>query len=262
MFGPGHVPASQGQDHPRSKAKRRWTPALLPQTVVPSPSFCCSPGLCRSPHHHRRAPQVEGAQTPGADTADMEDWRVLGEDKPQGLGTLAHLGLAVGWRGPSTPWTPLPVALSQTHSHRAPGWETRMAWGGRGTRAAGRRDCSGQLGRLCDMPVPLCPLALSLQLVQDRSRAEEYLSQSLPYLGDAQATLREVAVRFIGLAARPLRDQSREKLAEIDRALQPMQEDSEPAIGSLALQTIFILNSPRVQQTWGRSLRALCCGCC
>ncbi|XP_069633717.1 uncharacterized protein [Haliaeetus albicilla] len=35
-------------------------------------------------------------------------------------------------------------------------------------------------------------------LVQDRSRAEEYLSQSLPYLGDAQATLREVAVRFIG----------------------------------------------------------------
>ncbi|XP_069631962.1 uncharacterized protein [Haliaeetus albicilla] len=99
-------------------------------------------------------------------------------------------------------------------------------------------------------------------LVQDRSRAEEYLSQSLPYLGDAQATLREVAVRFIGLAARPLRDQSREKLAEIDRALQPMQEDSEPAIGSLALQTIFILNSPRVQQTWGRSLRALCCGCC
>lgn len=119
---------------------------------------------------------------------------MLGEDKPQGLGTLAHLGLAVGWRGPSTPWTPLPVALSQTHSHRAPGWETGMAWGG----TARRRDCSGQLGRLCDMPVPLCPLALSLQLAQDRSRAEEYLSQSLPYLGDAQAALREVAVRFIG----------------------------------------------------------------
>ncbi|XP_029862013.1 maestro heat-like repeat family member 5 [Aquila chrysaetos chrysaetos] len=99
-------------------------------------------------------------------------------------------------------------------------------------------------------------------LVQDRSRAEEYLSQSLPYLGDAQATLREMAVRFIGLAARPLRDQSREKLAEICRALQPMQEDSEPAISSLALQTTFILNSPRVQRTWGRSLRALCCGCC
>lgn len=38
----------------------------------------------------------------------------------------------------------------------------------------------------------------SLQLVKDRRRVEEYLQQSLPYLKDAQATLREVAVRFIG----------------------------------------------------------------
>ena len=42
--------------------------------------------------------------------------------------------------------------------------------------------------------MPLC----SLQLVQDRSRVEEYLSRSLPYLNDAQVTLREAAVRFIG----------------------------------------------------------------
>ncbi|KAM6032622.1 maestro heat-like repeat-containing protein family member 7 isoform 1-T1 [Theristicus caerulescens] len=35
-------------------------------------------------------------------------------------------------------------------------------------------------------------------LVQDRSRVEEYLSQSLPYLKDAQVPLREAAVRFIG----------------------------------------------------------------
>lgn len=42
--------------------------------------------------------------------------------------------------------------------------------------------------------MPLC----SLQLVQDRSRVEDYLSQSLPYLKDAQVTLRETAVRFIG----------------------------------------------------------------
>ncbi|XP_074876964.1 maestro heat-like repeat-containing protein family member 7 [Buteo buteo] len=94
-------------------------------------------------------------------------------------------------------------------------------------------------------------------LAQDRSRAEEYLSQSLPYLGDAQAALREVAVRFIGLAARALRDQSQEKLAEIYRALQPMEEDREPAVCSLARQTIHILKSPRVQQTRGRRLRAL-----
>ena len=50
------------------------------------------------------------------------------------------------------------------------------------------------------MPIPLC----SLQLVQDRSRAEEYLNQSLPYLEDAQAPLREAAVRFIG-EPQPLR---------------------------------------------------------
>ncbi|KAK4806335.1 hypothetical protein QYF61_017204, partial [Mycteria americana] len=35
-------------------------------------------------------------------------------------------------------------------------------------------------------------------LERDRSRAEEYLNRSLPYLKDAQATLREAAVRFIG----------------------------------------------------------------
>ena len=44
------------------------------------------------------------------------------------------------------------------------------------------------------MPVPVC----SLQLAQDRSRAEEYVQQSLPYLRDAQAPVREAAIRFIG----------------------------------------------------------------
>ena len=44
------------------------------------------------------------------------------------------------------------------------------------------------------MVIPLC----SLQLAQDRSRAEEYVDQSLLYLQDAQASLRDAAVRFIG----------------------------------------------------------------
>lgn len=47
---------------------------------------------------------------------------------------------------------------------------------------------------LCDMPIRLS----SLQLMKDKSRAEEFLHQSLPYLRDPQATVREVAVRFIG----------------------------------------------------------------
>ena len=48
--------------------------------------------------------------------------------------------------------------------------------------------------RLCDVAMPTC----SLQLARDRSRAEEYLEQSLPYLQDAQASLRDAAIRFIG----------------------------------------------------------------
>ncbi|KAM6225827.1 maestro heat-like repeat-containing protein family member 7 [Porphyrio hochstetteri] len=49
-------------------------------------------------------------------------------------------------------------------------------------------------------------------LRKDGSRAEEYCHQSIPYLKDAQATLQEAAVRFIGLAARLL---SQEKLPEV-----------------------------------------------
>ncbi|KAK2515351.1 hypothetical protein Q9966_015412 [Columba livia] len=76
-------------------------------------------------------------------------------------------------------------------------------------------------------------------LEQDRSRAEEYLSQSLLYLGDAQASLREAALRFI--------------------AIQPLEEDSEPSICSLASQTIVIVCSSwkRPRSRW--TLRALCC---
>ncbi|KAM6100881.1 LOW QUALITY PROTEIN: ATPase family AAA domain-containing protein 2-like, partial [Pterocles gutturalis] len=69
----------------------------------------------------------------------------------------------------------------------------------------------------------LLPLFLHMQeetdsvakLRRDRSRAEEYLCQSLPYLEDAEASVREAALRFIGLAARHLRGRSEEKLEEI-----------------------------------------------
>ncbi|KAK2513032.1 hypothetical protein Q9966_016241 [Columba livia] len=77
------------------------------------------------------------------------------------------------------------------------------------------------------------------KLERDRSRAQELLSQSLPYLRDAQASLREAAVRFI--------------------ALQPLEQDSEPSICSLAAQTIHILGNPREQPRSRWTLRALCC---
>jgi len=43
------------------------------------------------------------------------------------------------------------------------------------------------------VPIPLC----SLQLTQDRSRTEEHLDQSLPYLQDVQPSLQDAAIRFI-----------------------------------------------------------------
>ncbi|KAK2511022.1 hypothetical protein Q9233_017274 [Columba guinea] len=77
------------------------------------------------------------------------------------------------------------------------------------------------------------------KLERDRSRAQELLSQSLPYLGDAQASSREAAVRFI--------------------ALQPLEQDREPSICSLAAQTIRILGNPREQPRSRWTLRGLCC---
>lgn len=59
---------------------------------------------------------------------------------------------------------------------------------------AGRRVMPGGLGRLCVSPVPF----FSLQLEHDRSRAEEYVFQILPYLQHAQVTVRTAALRFIG----------------------------------------------------------------
>ncbi|XP_030330826.1 uncharacterized protein LOC115603225 [Strigops habroptila] len=96
-------------------------------------------------------------------------------------------------------------------------------------------------------------------LERSRKRAEEYLDQSVPYLEDAQAPLREAAIRFIGLAARPLRGRNELKLEQICRALETLPEESDPVICSLAVQTVLILRRPPVRRTLGWRLRALCC---
>ncbi|KFQ20290.1 Maestro heat-like repeat-containing protein family member 7, partial [Mesitornis unicolor] len=95
-------------------------------------------------------------------------------------------------------------------------------------------------------------------LAQDRSRAEQYLNQSLAYLEDAQASVREAAVRFIGLAARVLRSQEKQ-LSKIHSALCTLQNDSEASVRSLAAQAISILRPRRDQSRLRRILRALCC---
>ncbi|XP_068777645.1 uncharacterized protein [Struthio camelus] len=62
-------------------------------------------------------------------------------------------------------------------------------------------------------------------LLRDRSRAEQHLCLSLPYLENPDASLREAAVRFI--------------------ALQPLENDAEPLVRCLVSQTIMNLRVPR-----------------
>ncbi|CAM9781117.1 unnamed protein product [Bubo scandiacus] len=95
-------------------------------------------------------------------------------------------------------------------------------------------------------------------LTHNRSRTDKYLLQSLPYLKDPQVTVREAAIRFIGLAARHQRILSQEKLWQICDALLPLRKDTELSVRSLAAETVSILTTEqRPISRW--SLRSLSC---
>ncbi|XP_033927996.1 maestro heat-like repeat-containing protein family member 7 [Melopsittacus undulatus] len=94
---------------------------------------------------------------------------------------------------------------------------------------------------------------------RSRKRMQACLHHSLQYLRDAQVPLREAAVRFIGLAARPLRGESSGTLEEICRALEMLMEEADPELRSLTAQTLLILRSTPEQQNLGCSLWALWC---
>ncbi|XP_039239997.1 maestro heat-like repeat family member 5 [Pipra filicauda] len=96
-------------------------------------------------------------------------------------------------------------------------------------------------------------------LQNSRSRAEDFIHQSLPYLQDPQANVRLAAVRFIGLITRRLREQTTESQADILSALQPLEKDWDISVSSLAARTTSILRSPCVQQRPRGLLRALRC---
>ncbi|XP_064531788.1 uncharacterized protein LOC135424476 [Pseudopipra pipra] len=96
-------------------------------------------------------------------------------------------------------------------------------------------------------------------LQNSRSRAEDFIQQSLPYLQDPQANVRLAAVRFIGLITRRLREQTTESQADILSALQPLEKDWDISVSSLAARTTSILRSPWVQQRPRGFLRALRC---
>ncbi|XP_031950640.1 uncharacterized protein LOC116437155 [Corvus moneduloides] len=99
-------------------------------------------------------------------------------------------------------------------------------------------------------------------LAKDSSRAEQFVWDSQRYLWSPQAPMREAALRFIGLAARHLTEQSEDTVAEVLWELDRLQTgDKDPAICSLAAQTSLVLKSPRKQRRSGFSLRALCCWC-
>ncbi|CAM9814348.1 unnamed protein product [Bubo scandiacus] len=95
-------------------------------------------------------------------------------------------------------------------------------------------------------------------ITHNGSRVDEYLLQSLPYLENFQATVREAAIRFIGLAVRHQRILRRERLWQICNALLPLRKDTELSVRSLAAETISILTTEqRPISRW--SLRSLCC---
>ncbi|KAL2297619.1 hypothetical protein Nmel_016168 [Mimus melanotis] len=98
-------------------------------------------------------------------------------------------------------------------------------------------------------------------LTKKRSRAEEYMEQSLPYLRDPQSSVRLAAVRFLGSATRHMGDQDLETQAHILSALQPLETDRDISISTLAAHTGSILRAPRVQRRSWVILQMLCCWC-
>ncbi|XP_027767067.1 uncharacterized protein LOC114073531, partial [Empidonax traillii] len=94
-------------------------------------------------------------------------------------------------------------------------------------------------------PQPTIPsvLCCSLQVESEKERVEEFMWQALPYVESPQEPLKEIALRFIGIAAKYLRkgEEQDEFISEvITEALQGMTTDS-PAITKRAAETMRII---------------------
>ncbi|KAM3654357.1 uncharacterized protein VK521_016930 [Ammospiza maritima maritima] len=79
-------------------------------------------------------------------------------------------------------------------------------------------------------------------LAEDRSRAAEHLRRAMPYLESPQESLREAAIRFMGMAGRRLRGQQQE-LQLICTALELLTEDISSAVSDVALETLYGLQA-------------------
>ncbi|CAM4616649.1 unnamed protein product [Lepidochelys kempii] len=76
-----------------------------------------------------------------------------------------------------------------------------------------------------------------------KERAETFLCQAMAFVENPQAPIREAAIRFLGLTARQLDQQSQEKLEAICNVLKGFQQDSKSSVRCLALQTMLILKA-------------------
>ncbi|CAM5122539.1 unnamed protein product [Natator depressus] len=90
-----------------------------------------------------------------------------------------------------------------------------------------------------------------------KGRAETFLCQAMAFLEDPQDPIREAAIRFLGLTARQLDQQSQEKLEAICNVLKGLQQDSKSSVRCLALQTMLILNACKKHRPAHTSLRTL-----
>ncbi|CAM4616839.1 unnamed protein product [Lepidochelys kempii] len=90
-----------------------------------------------------------------------------------------------------------------------------------------------------------------------KGRAETFLCQAMAFVENPQAPIREAAIRFLGLTARQLDQQSQEKLEAICNVLKGFQQDSKSSVRCLALQTMLILKACKKHRPARASLRTL-----
>ncbi|XP_032533085.1 maestro heat-like repeat-containing protein family member 6 [Chiroxiphia lanceolata] len=80
-------------------------------------------------------------------------------------------------------------------------------------------------------------------LEKDRSRVGQYVRQALPSLESPEEPLRKLAIKFLGIAARSMK-QEQPELQLICQALQGISDDS-PAVSNLAVETLHIIRTVR-----------------
>ncbi|CAM4671526.1 unnamed protein product [Lepidochelys olivacea] len=90
-----------------------------------------------------------------------------------------------------------------------------------------------------------------------KERAETFLCQAMAFVENPQAPIREAAMRFLGLTARQLDQQSQEKLEAICNVLKGFHQDSKSSVRCLALQTMLILKACKKHRPARASLRTL-----